>query len=50
LSYHRQPAVAGDHVGDAQLSRICPRRSEFDEPLFHTSLRAEDARRLKPDE
>jgi len=39
-----------DHVGDAQLSRICPRRGEFDEPLFHTGLRAEDARRLKPDE
>jgi uncharacterized protein YecT (DUF1311 family) len=39
-----------DHVGDAQLSRICPRHGEFDEPLFHTGLRAEDARRLKPDE
>jgi len=39
-----------DNAGDAKLSRICPRIGEFDEPFFHTSLRAEDARRLKPDE
>jgi uncharacterized protein YecT (DUF1311 family) len=39
-----------DNAGDAKLSRICPRIGEFDEPFFHTSLRAEDAHRLKPDE
>ena len=39
-----------DKVGDTQLSRICPRSGEFTEPFFHTDLRAEDARRLKPDE
>ena len=39
-----------DKVGNEKLRRICPRIGEFDEPFFHTSLRAEDARRLKPDE
>lgn len=39
-----------DNAGGAKLSRICPRIGEFDEPFFHTSLRAEDAHRLKPDE
>jgi uncharacterized protein YecT (DUF1311 family) len=39
-----------DDVGDAPLPRICPRGGDFREPFFHTSLRADDARRLKPDE
>jgi uncharacterized protein YecT (DUF1311 family) len=39
-----------DNVGDAALPRICPRSGDFADPFFHTSLRADDARRLKPDE
>jgi uncharacterized protein YecT (DUF1311 family) len=41
---------ASDNAGGAKLARICPRIGDFDEPFFHTSLRAEEARRLKPDE
>jgi uncharacterized protein YecT (DUF1311 family) len=47
LTLAEEPSEKGD---DAKLSRICPRIGEFDEPFFRTSLRAEDARRLKPDE
>jgi len=39
-----------DNVGDAPLPRICPRGGDFADPFFHTGLRANDARRLKPDE
>jgi uncharacterized protein YecT (DUF1311 family) len=39
-----------DNVGDAPLPRICPHGGDFREPFFHTGLRADDARRLKPDE
>ena len=39
-----------DNVGDAPLPRICPRGGDFADPFFHTGLRADDARRLKPDE
>ena len=39
-----------DNAGDAPLPRICPHGGDFREPFFHTGLRADDARRLKPDE
>jgi hypothetical protein len=39
-----------DNVGDAPLPRICPHGGDFREPFFHTGLRADDARRLKPGE
>jgi hypothetical protein len=39
-----------DNGGDAPLPRICLRGGDFADPFFHTGLRADDARRLKPDE
>jgi len=39
-----------DNVGDAPLRRICPRGGDFADPFFHTGLRADDARRLRPEE
>jgi hypothetical protein len=54
LTFAAPPARAADSSFDCltakTLWRICPRIGEFGEPFFHTSLRAEDARRLKPDE
>jgi hypothetical protein len=39
-----------DNAAEAKLSRVCPRAGDFTDPLFHTSLKPADARRLKPED